>query len=62
MHLTDDEISQVHERLFIFAAAGRDCVIVSNEGEQTTLRLQQLIDDSKGSWKPTDDGVKEILG
>lgn len=44
MHLTDDEISQVHERLFIFAAAGRDCVIVSNEGEQTTLRLQQLID------------------
>jgi energy-coupling factor transporter ATP-binding protein EcfA2 len=43
MKLNDEEIALVHERLFIFAAAGNDCVIVSSEGDKTSLRLEQLI-------------------
>lgn len=48
MSLNDDQISLVRERLFIFAAAGKDCVIVANESDKTSLRLQQLIDFIKG--------------
>jgi AAA domain len=43
MNLSDDEITLVHERLFIFAAAGKDCVIVSSESDKTSLKLDQLI-------------------
>lgn len=43
MNLSDAEIGLVHERLIIFAAAGSDCVIVSSEGDKSSLRLDLLI-------------------
>ena len=43
MNLSDEEMSQVFERLFIFASAGKDCVLVSGDGENTSSRLTQLI-------------------
>lgn len=43
MNLSDDDVALVHKRLIIFAAAGSDCVIVSSEGDKSSLRLDQLI-------------------
>ncbi len=44
MSLSDEEIALVHKRLFIFAAAGKDCVIVSNSDEDTaSQRLEKLL-------------------
>lgn len=43
MNLSDEDMSQVFERLFIFASAGKDCVLVSGDGENTSSRLTQLI-------------------
>ncbi len=42
-NLSDEEIALVHERLFIFAAAGKDCVIVSPDSDKSSPRLDQLI-------------------
>lgn len=45
MNLSDEEIALVHKRLFIFAAAGKDCVIVSNslEEDKASQRLDKLL-------------------
>lgn len=43
MNLSAEDVALVNERLFIFAAAGNDCVIVSGEGDKSSLRLDQLI-------------------
>lgn len=43
MNLSDDDVALVHKRLIIFAAAGTDCVIVSSDGDKSSLRLDQLI-------------------
>jgi len=44
MNLSDHEISLVQERLFIFAAAGRDCVIVTGEDGKTSVRVELLLE------------------
>jgi hypothetical protein len=44
MQLSNHEISLVQERLYIFAAAGKDCVIVSGEDGKTSVRVEQLLD------------------
>lgn len=44
MNLTEDEISLAEKKLFIFAAAGNDCVLVSSDSEKVSPRLIQLID------------------
>jgi ABC-type thiamine transport system ATPase subunit len=46
MNLSAEEIELVYKRLFIFAAAGKDCVIVSNANSEEDLaskRLEKLI-------------------
>jgi RecA-family ATPase len=45
MNLSDEEIALVHKRLFIFAAAGKDCVIVSNSEaeDKASQRLEKLL-------------------
>lgn len=43
MNLSDDDLALVHERLFIFPAAGKDCVIVSSDDEKTSQRLEKLL-------------------
>ncbi len=46
MSLSDEEIALVHKRLFIFAAAGKDCVIVSNsesDDDKKPQRLEKLL-------------------
>ncbi len=44
MQLSDLEISLVQDRLYIFAAAGKDCVIVSGEDGKTSVRVEQLLE------------------
>lgn len=42
MNLSEEEVALVHERLYIFAAAGRDCVIVSNSDSVDDKKPQRL--------------------
>lgn len=42
MNLTAEEIALVHKRLYIFAAAGKDCVIVSNSDSDDDKKPQRL--------------------
>jgi hypothetical protein len=47
LNLSDEEIALVHKRLFIFAAAGKDCVIVSNsesDDDKKPQRLEKLVE------------------
>lgn len=44
MQLSDHEISLVQDRLYIFAAAGKDCVIVSGEEGKTSVRVEKLLE------------------
>jgi hypothetical protein len=46
LNLSDEEIALVHKRLFIFAAAGKDCVIVSNSesDDKKPHRLAKLVE------------------
>lgn len=44
LNLSDHEISLVQERLYIFAAAGKDCVIVTGEDGKTSMRVELLLE------------------
>lgn len=44
MNLTDQEIALLHDRLYIFSAAGKDCVLMSEDDSESENRIDQLIE------------------
>ncbi|MEY4567000.1 MAG: hypothetical protein RLY14_1970 [Planctomycetota bacterium] len=44
LNLTDQEIALLHDRLYIFAAAGKDCVLMSEDDGESGNRIDQLIE------------------
>lgn len=44
MSISEDEMKLVHERLFIFAAAGKNCVLTSEDEGDSEKRIDQLLE------------------
>jgi AAA domain len=48
MQLSAEEMNLLHERLFIFAAAGKDCVLMSQDDGSPKNRFEQLLQFVEG--------------